>query len=1100
VLVIAPSATVAYGDAIPAMTPTYSNLAPGQTAPDTPPTCTTTATSASPPGVYPTTCSGAAHPNQAFVYVAGSITILPASVTVTASSAAIEVGDAVPAITASYAGLKNGDTAPAVLAACSTSATSASPAGSYPTSCSGASDPNYAFTYVDGSITIANGLVTVTASSSITTYGDPVPPVTATYAGFELGETAPATLPTCTTAAGPTSPAGSYATSCSGAADPNYTFTYVGGTAAIAPASATVTASSGSFATGAPVPPVTPTYTGLVNGDTAPATAPTCTSTATSSSPPGAYATSCSGAADPNYTFGYVGGTHTVTASAPVTVTASSATITYGDPIPAITASYAGFTGGQTTPTGPPTCSTTATAASLPGTYPTTCTGATDPNFSFTYVAGTLTIQKAQVIVTASSGSMTYGSTPPSITAGYAGFVDGEPAPATPATCSSTATSASDVGSYPSSCSGAADPKYDFTYVNGSVTVNAASALVTASSPTMTYGGTVATVTPAYSGLVNGDTAPATPPTCSTTATSSSPVGTYASSCAGAADPNYVFSYAGGTVTVGKAAATVTAGSPSMTYGAAVPTITPGYSGLVNGDTAPATAPTCSTTATASSPVGTYPSSCSGAADPNYTFSYAGGTVTVAPASVTVTASDATMTQGDTPPAITPSYAGFLLGQTAPATAPTCSTTATAFSPVGTYPSSCSGAADPNYTFTYVNGTVTVTAPPPTGYAAYSSDPSHATTVAAGSNGAAVGAATLYVASGTGAGFETYTNLTIQTSANGPQPAFCKSIGATSMGTCSSVGSGTVVTGAVVTDSSITSFDVYTIIPGGKTAVEPSSVTVLADVPSAVRAMPTHVQADANLGLVKFVRSSSASGQFSLTFGYCDTGTATYSSGSPACHTGTINYAPTTIQTMGDQVAVSIVTTNIYQKVGVAVKAPASVPQGSTFTAVVSAGAASLPKLQATILGDVTVNSGSNILAVVPVPNGMTFQSASLMGGDALTSGKAVVTYCPTKTSPGCTAQTAAQYSNTTAPYVQVSMPGVVIPGGGTATMPSAVVTMVASGAPGTVSNTHLTQFSLTTSTSLGSAVFHGYPSDPAEPNVNPPTWPPVALATTVIT
>ena len=70
-----------------------------------------------------------------------------------------------------------------------------------------------------------------------------------------------------------------------------------------------------------------------------------------SSSAVGIYPSTCSGAADPNYTFSYVDGTITVTTGAvPVTVTASSATITYGDSVPAITASYTGFTGGQTDP------------------------------------------------------------------------------------------------------------------------------------------------------------------------------------------------------------------------------------------------------------------------------------------------------------------------------------------------------------------------------------------------------------------------------------------------------------------------------------------------------------------------------------------------------------------------------------------------------------------------------------------------------------------------------------------------------------------------------------------------------------------------------
>ena len=42
------------------------------------------------------------------------------------------------------------------------------------------------------------------------------------------------------------------------------------------------------------------------------------------------------------------------------------------------------------------------------------------------------------------------------------------------------------------------------------------------------------------------------------------------------------------------------------------------------------------------------------------------------------------------------------------ATAPTCSTLATSGSPVGIYPITCSGAADPNYSISYVSGTLTI--------------------------------------------------------------------------------------------------------------------------------------------------------------------------------------------------------------------------------------------------------------------------------------------------------------------------------------------------------------------------------------------------------
>jgi Mg-chelatase subunit ChlD len=177
----------------------------------------------------------------------------------------------------------------------------------------------------------------------------------------------------------------------------------------------------------------------------------------------------------------------------------------------------------------------------------------------------------------------------------------------------------------------------------------------------------------------------------------------------------------------------ITASSDTMTYGGTVPTITPSYSGFVSPDTAAslATQPTCTTTATSSSPVGTYPSSCSGAVDSKYNISYVDGTVGVTPAPLVITASSGTMTVGGTVPTITPSYSGFVSPDTDASltTAPTCTTTATTASPVGTYPSSCSGAVDPNYAISYVPGTVTVTAPDTTAPPATTAPPTVAPTV-----------------------------------------------------------------------------------------------------------------------------------------------------------------------------------------------------------------------------------------------------------------------------------------------------------------------------------------------------------------------------------
>ena len=178
----------------------------------------------------------------------------------------------------------------------------------------------------------------------------------------------------------------------------------------------------------------------------------------------------------------------------------------------------------------------------------------------------------------------------PAITAAYLGFVNGDTAASltTPPTCSTTATSTSPVGSYPTSCSGAVDPNYTISYIDGSLQVGPAPLAITASSASITYGGAAPVITASYSGFVNGDNATSltTAPTCTTSVTSVSPVGTYGSTCSGAVDPNYTFSYVDGSVQVGPASITVTASSGSMTYGGAVPAITASVAGLQNGEDA----------------------------------------------------------------------------------------------------------------------------------------------------------------------------------------------------------------------------------------------------------------------------------------------------------------------------------------------------------------------------------------------------------------------------------------------------------------------------------------------------------------------------------
>ena len=367
--------------------------------------------------------------------------------------------------------------------------------------------------------------------------------------------------------------------------------------------------------------------------------------------------------------------------------------------------------------TGSLSCTSAVTATTGVGTYPiSTCTGLSAPNYTINYSPGSVTVRPVPLTINASSATFTYGSAVPAITPSYAGFVNGETASVltTLPTCSTTATSSSSVGSYGSSCSGAAAANYQINYGTGVVTVTRASLVIKASSDSFSFGGSVPSVTPSYTGFVNGDTAASltTAPTCSTNATASSPVGTYTTSCSGAVSKNYTIAYQSGVMTVNKASLVITASSASVSFGGVVPAITPNYSGFVNGDDQfdLSALPTCSTTATDTSPVGNYPSTCSGAASPNYTISYVQGTVSIVKAVLTITASSATISYGNSPPAITPFYDGFNNGDTAASltSQPTCGTTVTSATPAGSYPTTCSGASSSNYTIVYAAGTLTV--------------------------------------------------------------------------------------------------------------------------------------------------------------------------------------------------------------------------------------------------------------------------------------------------------------------------------------------------------------------------------------------------------
>jgi translation initiation factor IF-1 len=189
-------------------------------------------------------------------------------------------------------------------------------------------------------------------------------------------------------------------------------------------------------------------------------------------------------------------------------------------------------------------------------------------------------------------------------------------------------------------------------------------------------------------------------------------VGTYpiTPTLSGAALANYTQNIVNGTLTVTKAAATITVNSTSRTYGAANPTFTGTITGALNGDVLTATY--SATTATVTSSVGTYPITAvlTGTASGNYNATVVPGTLTVGQATLNIGVNSFTKVYGSVNPTFTGSVTGVLNGDSITTTY---STTATQYSPVnvGGYPitASISGAAASNYTAVVTPGTLTVT-------------------------------------------------------------------------------------------------------------------------------------------------------------------------------------------------------------------------------------------------------------------------------------------------------------------------------------------------------------------------------------------------------
>ncbi len=118
-------------------------------------------------------------------YANGSLSVTPATLTVTANSATKTYGDAVSLTKFTTDGLVNGDSVSGVTltsdGAAATAPVSGSPYAIVASDAAGSGLDNYTISYTNGSLTVSQKALTVTANSATKTYGD-----TVTFAGTEF--------------------------------------------------------------------------------------------------------------------------------------------------------------------------------------------------------------------------------------------------------------------------------------------------------------------------------------------------------------------------------------------------------------------------------------------------------------------------------------------------------------------------------------------------------------------------------------------------------------------------------------------------------------------------------------------------------------------------------------------------------------------------------------------------------------------------------------------------------------------------------------------------------------------------------------------------
>jgi hypothetical protein len=190
-------------------------------------------------GSYPIEVTLGLNPNYAVTKTDAALTVNAKAATVVANNWLKTYGDAVIFAGTEFntSGFISGDGVTSVTLT-SAGASPAATVGNYAIlagAAQGTGLANYIITYSNGTLSVSKATLTARADDKGRAFGEVNPPLTISYAGFVNGDDTSDldVLPTASTTATISSPAGTYAITVTGGADDNYAFNLVNGTLTI---------------------------------------------------------------------------------------------------------------------------------------------------------------------------------------------------------------------------------------------------------------------------------------------------------------------------------------------------------------------------------------------------------------------------------------------------------------------------------------------------------------------------------------------------------------------------------------------------------------------------------------------------------------------------------------------------------------------------------------------------------------------------------------------------------------------------------------------------------------------------------------------------